>query len=114
MQENQQSYINNTKRKSVYMGFLPIYTLHLSHKRPAYFSFGNRILKPSLSCLFTDCFHPKYKIDVVRLHDVRQPVGDEDHRLGFRQPMNFGHDVVFALHIDVGGGLVEDIDRAVV
>ena len=53
-------------------------------------------------------------IDVVRSHHIRQPMRNEDHRLAPCQPVDFRHDVVFALHIDVGGGLVKDIDRAVV
>lgn len=52
-------------------------------------------------------------IDAVAVRHVGQPVGDEDHRLGPRQPVDLGHDVVFALHVDVGGGLVEDVERAV-
>ena len=53
-------------------------------------------------------------INLVRLHHIDQTMGNQDHRLGFCQPADFRHNVVFALHIDVGGGFVKEIDGAVV
>ena len=52
-------------------------------------------------------------IDVIRICHISKAVGDQNDRLSFSQCMDLSHDVVFTLHIDIGGGFIENIDRAV-
>ena len=51
-------------------------------------------------------------VDLLGVHHIGQPVGDEQHCLFPCQLPDDGHDVVLALHVDVGGGLVEKVHRA--
>ena len=53
-------------------------------------------------------------INMVGAHYIGKPVGNEDHRFAFCQLMDFTHNIVFALHINVGGGFIKNINRAVV
>ena len=49
-------------------------------------------------------------VNFIRRGDVRKPVRDEQHRLVSGERVDLGHDVVFALNVDVGGRFVEDAD----
>ena len=53
-------------------------------------------------------------IDAVRVRYVGKAVRDDDDRPAPGQRADLSHDVVFALHVNVGCGFVEHIDRAVV
>ncbi len=55
-----------------------------------------------------------HHVDTVGNRHIGQAVGNQDDGLLPRQPMNLPHDVVLTLHIDIGGGFIENIDRAVV
>ena len=52
-------------------------------------------------------------VDVVRRRNVGQAVGDQDDSLFACQCLDLGHDVVLALHVDIGRSFIKDIDRAV-
>ena len=53
-------------------------------------------------------------IDAVRVRHVGKAVRDDDDRPAPGQRADLSHDVVFALHVNVGCSFVEHIDRAVV
>ena len=53
-------------------------------------------------------------IDALGRGHIGKPVGDEQDSFGAGELMDLLHDVVFALHVNVGCGLVKEIDRAVV
>ena len=53
-------------------------------------------------------------VDIVRSGNICQTVGDENNGFCFGKGVNLGHDLVFTLHIDIGGGFIKDIYGAVV
>ena len=60
--------------------------------------------------------HPAaiHHIDSVCIGHMDQPVGDQNHSLGFRQLMNLSHDIGFTFHVNVGAVFIEEVHRAVV
>ena len=53
-------------------------------------------------------------IDAVAVHHVCQTVGDQDDRLFSGQTVDGLHDIVLALGIHIGSGLVEEVDGRIV
>ena len=52
-------------------------------------------------------------VNIVRLCHVGKAVGNQDDRLAPGQPVDARHDVVLALHVDVGRCLVKNVDGTV-
>ena len=53
-------------------------------------------------------------VDVIRTCHIGKAVGDQDHSFSFCQRVDFLHNIIFALHIDIGGGFIKDVHRTVV
>ena len=49
-----------------------------------------------------------HHINIVRSRHVSKAVGNEDYRFPLRQRMDFPHNVVLALHINIRGGFVKN------
>ena len=62
----------------------------------------------------SDDIAPVKHVDFIRRRDIGKAMRDEQHRLAPGEGVDLCHDVVLALHIDVGGGLIKDVYRAVV
>ena len=52
-------------------------------------------------------------VNIVRLRDVGQAMGNQNDRLAPGQTMDARHDIVLALYVDIRRCFVKDIDGAV-
>ena len=57
---------------------------------------------------------PVQHINVICVYHIGQAVGDEDYRLVPRQNTNLFHNVIFTLHINVGGSFIKEVHRTIV